>query len=81
LGVGVTILPCKKKIVEKTLKKFWMILWRRPRPKLGCGSKDRKKILRYNFITFLQEKRKTAKLLPLEHQTSEIRTGGVPNKI
>jgi len=27
----------------KSSKKFSRILWRRPRPKLGCGAKERKK--------------------------------------
>jgi hypothetical protein len=43
LGVGLTTLPCKKKIVEKPLRKFSRILRMRPRPKLGCGAKERKK--------------------------------------
>jgi hypothetical protein len=27
-------------------KKFSWILWRRPRPKLGCGAKERRRILK-----------------------------------
>jgi hypothetical protein len=40
--VGLTTLPCKKNCCEAS-KKFSRILWRRPRPKLGCGAKERKK--------------------------------------
>jgi hypothetical protein len=40
--VGLTTLPCKKKIVEKPPRKFSRILWKRPRPKLGCAAKERR---------------------------------------
>jgi hypothetical protein len=43
LGVGLTIPPCKKKIVEKPARNSAIFngrrLQRRPRPKLGCGAK------------------------------------------
>jgi hypothetical protein len=42
LGVGLTTLPCKKNCLE-AFKKFSRILWRRPRPKLGCGAKERRR--------------------------------------
>jgi hypothetical protein len=42
LGVGLTPYPVKKKIVEKP-PRFW-ILWRRPRPKLGCGATERRRM-------------------------------------
>jgi hypothetical protein len=38
LGVGLTTLYCKKKIVEKSPRKK-----RRPSPKLGCGAKERER--------------------------------------
>jgi len=41
LGVGLTTLPCKKENCWEASKKFSRILWRRPRPKLGCGAKER----------------------------------------
>jgi hypothetical protein len=44
LGVGLTTLPRKKKIVEKPPKiqpDNGRRLWKRPRPKLGCGAKER----------------------------------------
>jgi hypothetical protein len=40
--VGLTTLPCKKENCCEASKKFSRIL-RRPRPKLGCGAKERKK--------------------------------------
>jgi hypothetical protein len=43
LGVGLTPLPCKKEDCREGSKKFSRISWRRPRPKLGCGAKKRKK--------------------------------------
>jgi len=33
------------KIVEKPPKKFSRILWRRPRSKMGCGAKERRRRL------------------------------------
>jgi hypothetical protein len=42
LDVELTTQPCKK-IVEKPLK-FSRILWRRPRPKLGCGAKEKRRM-------------------------------------
>jgi hypothetical protein len=41
--VELTILPCKKENCSEASKKFSRILWRRPRPKLGCGAKERGK--------------------------------------
>jgi hypothetical protein len=41
--VGLTTLPCKKENCWEASKKFSRILWRRPRPRLGCGAKERKK--------------------------------------
>jgi hypothetical protein len=41
--MGLTILPCKRENVEKPSKKFSRILWRRPRPKLSCGAKERRR--------------------------------------
>jgi hypothetical protein len=43
LGLGLTTLPCKKENCRKASKMFSWILWRRPRPKLGCGAKERRK--------------------------------------
>jgi hypothetical protein len=40
--VGLTTLPYKKENWEAS-KKFSRILWRRPRPKLGCGAKERRR--------------------------------------
>jgi hypothetical protein len=43
--VGLTTPPCKKKIVEKPPRNSAIFngrrLRRRPRPKLGCGTKER----------------------------------------
>jgi hypothetical protein len=47
LGVRLTTLPCKKENCREASKKFSRILRRRPRPKLGCGAKERKKEGRY----------------------------------
>jgi hypothetical protein len=41
----ITTLPCKKEIYWEASKKFSWILWRRPRPKLGCGAKERRKMI------------------------------------
>jgi hypothetical protein len=41
--VGLTTLPCKKENCSEASKKFSRILWRRPRPKLGCGAKERRR--------------------------------------
>jgi hypothetical protein len=41
--MGLTTLPCKKENYWEASKKFSWILWRRPKPKLGCGAKERKK--------------------------------------
>jgi hypothetical protein len=43
LGVGLTNLPCKKENCCEASKKFSRILWRRPRHKLGCGAKERRR--------------------------------------
>jgi hypothetical protein len=43
LGVGLTTVPCKKENYLDASKKFSLILRRRPRPKLGCGAKERRK--------------------------------------
>jgi len=43
LGVGLTTLPCKKENCWEASKKFSRILWRRPRPNLGCGAKERRR--------------------------------------
>jgi hypothetical protein len=43
VGVGLTTLPCKKEKCWEASKKFSRILWRRPRPKLGCGAKERRR--------------------------------------
>jgi len=42
LGVGLTTLPCKKENCWEASKKFSRILWRRPRPRLGCEAKEKK---------------------------------------
>jgi hypothetical protein len=47
VGVGLTILPCKKGNCREASKKFSRILWRRSRPKLGCGTKERRKKTEY----------------------------------
>jgi hypothetical protein len=49
--VGLTTLLCKKEIVEKPPRNSAGLLWRRPRPKLGCGAKERR-TRRYNKVTF-----------------------------
>jgi hypothetical protein len=41
--VGLKTLPCEKENCLEASKKFSQILWRRPRPKLGCGAKERRK--------------------------------------
>jgi hypothetical protein len=45
--VELTTLPCKKEIVEKPPRNSAIFngrrLWRRPRPKLGCGAKGRER--------------------------------------
>jgi hypothetical protein len=41
--VGLTTLPCKKENCGEASKKFSRILWRRPRVKLSCGAKERKR--------------------------------------
>jgi hypothetical protein len=38
-----TTLPCKKENCWEASKKFCQILWRKPRPKLDCGAKERRK--------------------------------------
>jgi hypothetical protein len=43
MGVGLTTLPCKKENCWEASKKFSRILWRRPRPKLGRGAKERRR--------------------------------------
>jgi hypothetical protein len=43
LGVGLTNQPCNKENCWEASEKFSRILRRRPRPKLGCGAKERKK--------------------------------------
>jgi hypothetical protein len=43
LGVGLTTLPCKKENYREASKKFSRVLWRRSRPKLGCGAKERRR--------------------------------------
>jgi hypothetical protein len=49
LGVGLTTLPCKKEVVEKPPRNSAIFngrrLRRRPRPKLGCGAKERERRL------------------------------------
>jgi hypothetical protein len=53
LGVGLTTLPCKK-IVEKPPRDSAIFnerrLQRRPRPKLGCGAKEKKNYDRAYFV-------------------------------
>jgi hypothetical protein len=46
--MGLTTLPSKKENCREASKKFSWILWRRPRPKLGCGAKGRESTL--NFV-------------------------------
>jgi len=41
--VGLTNLPCKNENCWEASKKFSRIMWRRPRPKLGCGAKERRR--------------------------------------
>jgi hypothetical protein len=41
--VGLTTLPCKKENCLEASKKFSQIFWRKPRPKLGCGAKERRR--------------------------------------
>jgi hypothetical protein len=43
--MGLTTLPCKQENCWEASKKFSRILWRRPRPKLGCGAKEREREL------------------------------------
>jgi hypothetical protein len=48
--VGLTTLLCKKENCWEASKKFSRILRRRrPRPKLGCGAKERRRIFRLNL--------------------------------
>jgi len=54
LGVGLTTLPCKKENCWEASKKLNRILWRRPRPKLGCGAKERKKEILGEKVVALQ---------------------------
>jgi len=42
--VGLTNLPCKNENCWEASKKFSRIMWRRPRPKLGCGAKERRRL-------------------------------------
>jgi len=42
--VGLQLYPVKKKIVEKPPRNSAGFFWRRPRPKLGCGAKERRRI-------------------------------------
>jgi hypothetical protein len=45
--VGLTTLPCKKKIVDNLQEiqpDNGRRLWRRPRPKLSCGARERERI-------------------------------------
>jgi hypothetical protein len=53
LGVGLTTLPCKKENCSEASKKFSQILRRRPRPKLGCGAKERSIIIIIIIIRIL----------------------------
>jgi hypothetical protein len=52
LGVRLTTLPCKKKIVEKPPRNSAGFLWRRPRPKLRCGAKERRNSFINNVLLF-----------------------------
>jgi hypothetical protein len=47
-------LPCKKENCQEASKKFSQILRRRPRPKLGCGAKERKEEL-LSFALFYHD--------------------------
>jgi hypothetical protein len=49
--VGLTTLPCKKENCSEASKKFSQILWRRPRPRLGCGAKERRR--KFKLIALL----------------------------
>jgi hypothetical protein len=54
LGVGLTTYPVKRKLL-RTSKKYSRIFWRRPRPKLGCGAKERRRrIIFYRVLGALQ---------------------------
>jgi hypothetical protein len=44
VGRGLTTLPCKKENCWEASKKFSRIFWRRPRPRLGYGAKEREEI-------------------------------------
>jgi predicted ABC-class ATPase len=39
--MGLKTLPCKKENCSEASTKFSQILWRRPRPKVGYGAKER----------------------------------------
>jgi hypothetical protein len=41
--VGLKTLPCKKENCREDSKKFSRILWRRPRLKLSCGAKEKRR--------------------------------------
>jgi len=48
--VGLTNLPCKNENCWEASKKFSRIMWRRPRPKLGCGAKERRSLINLYFV-------------------------------
>jgi hypothetical protein len=50
--VGLTTLSCKNENCWEASKKFSRILWRRPRPTLGYGAKEKKKELNYRSSLF-----------------------------
>jgi hypothetical protein len=73
LGVGLTTLPCKKENCREASKKFSQILWRRPRPKLGCGAKERRRRRRRSYKGILRHKNR-------EHPKSKINELETNNK-
>jgi phosphoglycerate-specific signal transduction histidine kinase len=61
--VGLTTLTRKKEKCREASKKFIRILWRRPRPKLGRGAKERKKERKNKYTdTIYNDKRLEASL-------------------
>jgi hypothetical protein len=73
LGVGLTILPCKKEKCCEASKKFSRILWRRPRPKLGCGAKERKEeeYILYPMHGIVELKKMTILVTIFEHHCGQ----------
>jgi hypothetical protein len=57
--VGLTTLPYKKRKLLRSLQEIQpdigRRLWRRPRPKLGCGAKERRRRRRHRNLQNVNE--------------------------